>query len=270
MQMCIFAGCDFLKALPGIGMAKAHGNMRKLKSFDKVRAGDLRAMCCWLTSGPVRPSGHASCTLVRQLTDGTGQSTLPWPQIMDGCRRRCAGACAWPELPCPGRMRRPSSERFGRSTTSACTIPGQRPWCTCARCPSEAWTPPACLMALGLGSRACWTFWALRCRTTPVARSLKVRAPAGAESSQRAGRPGRHVNAQAGSTQSRATPSASQPACRCSPWPSTQAGSAGRPLAKVSLLARTKRKVLPAHHMHVSPSITAWPTADVLSAACRA
>ena len=36
--MCILAGCDFLKALPGVGMKKAHGHVRKLKSYDKVRS----------------------------------------------------------------------------------------------------------------------------------------------------------------------------------------------------------------------------------------
>ena len=34
--MCIFAGCDFLKALPGIGMKKAHQHVKRLKSHRKV------------------------------------------------------------------------------------------------------------------------------------------------------------------------------------------------------------------------------------------
>jgi hypothetical protein len=36
MQMCIMAGCDFLKQLQGIGMKTAHSHMRKFKSFVKV------------------------------------------------------------------------------------------------------------------------------------------------------------------------------------------------------------------------------------------
>ena len=37
MQMCILAGCDFLKAIPGIGIRKAHAQIRQLKSFTRVR-----------------------------------------------------------------------------------------------------------------------------------------------------------------------------------------------------------------------------------------
>lgn len=36
LEMCIFAGCDFLKALPGIGMKKAHQHVKRLKSHRKV------------------------------------------------------------------------------------------------------------------------------------------------------------------------------------------------------------------------------------------
>ncbi|KAL0050067.1 hypothetical protein WJX82_003781 [Trebouxia sp. C0006] len=36
LEMCIFAGCDFLKALPGIGMKKAHQNVKRLKAHRKV------------------------------------------------------------------------------------------------------------------------------------------------------------------------------------------------------------------------------------------
>ena len=38
LQMCVLAGCDFLKALPGIGVKKAHANMRRLRSFLRVCA----------------------------------------------------------------------------------------------------------------------------------------------------------------------------------------------------------------------------------------
>lgn len=37
MQTCIMAGCDFVKALPGIGIKKAHKHLRRLRSFIRVR-----------------------------------------------------------------------------------------------------------------------------------------------------------------------------------------------------------------------------------------
>lgn len=36
MQMCILAGCDFVNSLPGMGIKKAHSNMKRLRSFSKV------------------------------------------------------------------------------------------------------------------------------------------------------------------------------------------------------------------------------------------
>lgn len=36
VQTCIMAGCDFVKALPGIGIKKAHGHLRRLRSFVRV------------------------------------------------------------------------------------------------------------------------------------------------------------------------------------------------------------------------------------------
>lgn len=36
-QMCILAGCDFVRALPGIGIKKAHQHIRRLRSFVRVR-----------------------------------------------------------------------------------------------------------------------------------------------------------------------------------------------------------------------------------------
>ena len=36
LQTCILAGCDFVKALPGIGVRKAHAHIRRLRSFVKV------------------------------------------------------------------------------------------------------------------------------------------------------------------------------------------------------------------------------------------
>jgi exonuclease-1 len=36
LQLCVMAGCDFLAQLPGIGIKKAHGLLRKYRSFTKV------------------------------------------------------------------------------------------------------------------------------------------------------------------------------------------------------------------------------------------
>ena len=42
MQMCILAGCDFLKALSKIGIKKAHAHIRKFKTFVRVRLSSSR------------------------------------------------------------------------------------------------------------------------------------------------------------------------------------------------------------------------------------
>ncbi|KAK9820784.1 hypothetical protein WJX74_002931 [Apatococcus lobatus] len=36
VETCILAGCDFVKALPGIGIKKAHAQMKRLKAINKV------------------------------------------------------------------------------------------------------------------------------------------------------------------------------------------------------------------------------------------
>lgn len=65
--MCIMAGCDFLKAIPGIGIRKAHAQMRKLKSF--VRVG-----CSLSLSRPP----------VQVHRDETGlPCSLPWNEAID-------------------------------------------------------------------------------------------------------------------------------------------------------------------------------------------
>ena len=38
-QMCVMAGCDFVKALPGIGIKKAHAHMRRTRSIQKALRG---------------------------------------------------------------------------------------------------------------------------------------------------------------------------------------------------------------------------------------
>ena len=70
MQTCIMAGCDFVKALPGIGVKKAHLHMRRLRSFVRVRhhhhptantpLGDhTTCMYCIATRGPYLPAKGA-------------------------------------------------------------------------------------------------------------------------------------------------------------------------------------------------------------------
>lgn len=47
--MCILAGCDFLSSCPGIGLKKAHQQLRKFKSFVKVGwAGGGGCLLAWL------------------------------------------------------------------------------------------------------------------------------------------------------------------------------------------------------------------------------
>jgi hypothetical protein len=41
LQMCIMAGCDFLASLPGVGLKKAHQQLRKVKGFVKVGSGSM-------------------------------------------------------------------------------------------------------------------------------------------------------------------------------------------------------------------------------------
>lgn len=41
LQMCVMAGCDFLAPLQGIGLKKAHGVLRKYRSFTKVSTTQL-------------------------------------------------------------------------------------------------------------------------------------------------------------------------------------------------------------------------------------
>lgn len=36
LQLCVMAGCDFLAQMPGIGLKKAHGVLRKYRTFTKV------------------------------------------------------------------------------------------------------------------------------------------------------------------------------------------------------------------------------------------
>lgn len=46
VQMCILAGCDFAKGLPGIGMKKAHQHIRKYRTFVRVRPYKLTSSHC--------------------------------------------------------------------------------------------------------------------------------------------------------------------------------------------------------------------------------
>ena len=44
MQMCILAGCDFLKALSKIGIKTAHAHIRKFKTFVRARTPTSRTI----------------------------------------------------------------------------------------------------------------------------------------------------------------------------------------------------------------------------------
>ena len=60
VQMCVFAGCDFLKALPGIGMKKAHQHVKRLKAHRKVQ--DWPVYCAALASVQLCYNGTAAST----------------------------------------------------------------------------------------------------------------------------------------------------------------------------------------------------------------
>lgn len=36
LEMCIMSGCDYLPSLPGMGVKKAHGLMKRFKTYIKV------------------------------------------------------------------------------------------------------------------------------------------------------------------------------------------------------------------------------------------
>ena len=59
VQMCIMAGCDFVKALPGVGIKKAHGHMRKLKSSERVGPAE--------STPDLQHTGHQPQQLSRRL-----------------------------------------------------------------------------------------------------------------------------------------------------------------------------------------------------------
>ena len=46
VQMCIFAGCDFLKAPHGIGIKKAHQLMKKYRTFPRVSSFEVTKVQC--------------------------------------------------------------------------------------------------------------------------------------------------------------------------------------------------------------------------------
>lgn len=58
VEMCVMAGCDFLKALPGIGIKKAHACIKKMRSFDRVRAILAPSIAVALLSWSFSATGH--------------------------------------------------------------------------------------------------------------------------------------------------------------------------------------------------------------------
>ncbi len=87
LQTCIMAGCDFVKALPGIGIRKAHGHMRRLRSFVKVLRLMTTCVACqynppvaiacrrvfeggiFCTSGTVSAQSLSCCCSVGEVSD---------------------------------------------------------------------------------------------------------------------------------------------------------------------------------------------------------
>lgn len=45
LEMCIMSGCDYLPSLPGMGVKRAHGLMRRFKSYEKVENLKLHIPC---------------------------------------------------------------------------------------------------------------------------------------------------------------------------------------------------------------------------------
>ena len=89
-QLCILAGCDFLKALPGVGIKKAHAYIRKLKSFDKVlRLLEVACKC------PVLPCAAQGC----------GTSMRPQPPDACWLPADCMNTCYCQQL-APGHLAR--------------------------------------------------------------------------------------------------------------------------------------------------------------------
>jgi 5'-3' exonuclease len=65
VQLCVMAGCDFLAQLPGIGLKKAHGVLRKYRSFTKVRVVYLACgvlLRLWLSLAGVSSYTGCCCT----------------------------------------------------------------------------------------------------------------------------------------------------------------------------------------------------------------
>lgn len=48
LQMCIMSGCDYLPSLPGMGVKRAHGLIKRFKSYQKV--GGYVATCSLSTA----------------------------------------------------------------------------------------------------------------------------------------------------------------------------------------------------------------------------
>jgi len=50
LEMCIMSGCDYLSSLPGMGVKKAHGLIKRFKTYQKVTTLYFLAYCQFLFS----------------------------------------------------------------------------------------------------------------------------------------------------------------------------------------------------------------------------
>ena len=77
--MCIFAGCDFLKALPGIGMKKAHQHVKRLKAHRKVQDW-LMCSTCFCAALIQRHSQHPREAALRfpDVSNRSGCTIMQW------------------------------------------------------------------------------------------------------------------------------------------------------------------------------------------------
>lgn len=50
LEMCIMSGCDYLPSLPGMGVKRAHGLIKRFKSYQKVGIFNCSGALCWCLS----------------------------------------------------------------------------------------------------------------------------------------------------------------------------------------------------------------------------
>ena len=122
LQMCIMAGCDFVKAIPGIGIRKAYAQISQLKSFLRVSAAPAFSGCkclCLVHAASVLFKCSRCCDGISHGAPCTHEG--PLPQAV--CRPRPAmcqfhhdsSASAGVQQPALQRHQRTSGLRAGLS-----------------------------------------------------------------------------------------------------------------------------------------------------------